>query len=421
MLCVAALLLACLTWLFCGTVNMVYLVVMVGAYAGVARQWPFETSRLRDSLHSQLPWAGWLALALLLGCEGVALAGRFHARSLGALPGGWAAVELAVLQWARPACAVAVAALLLGGRGALGEIRRLHADLARKRASTFVLLLTLHVMLLALFAWLTGQVLENGKAQGGDAALWVSAWAASAVGGLAAWALCVLPIGVWWRVMLGSWRVLLAAVVVRAAFGWCVPASLWLWNSLATATFFCAKTLLGLVYPEIHCDPSALTFGTPSFTVYIARECSGYEGIGLILVFLLVYLWFDRRALRFPHALVLLPLGAALAFAANAVRLTALVAIGTSWSPEVAIGGFHSQAGWLALNGVALGLVAAAGRLRWFRPLAHASGFQTCTAAGACTAVTTNPVAPYLLPFLGIVATSMLTGAFSAGFDWLYG
>ncbi len=34
--------------------------------------------------------------------------------------------------------------------------------------------------------------------------------------------------------------------------------------------------------------------------------------------------------------------------------------------------------------------------------------------------VATNPTAAYLVPFLAIVATTMLTGAFAAGFDALY-
>ena len=62
----------------------------------------------------------------------------------------------------------------------------------------------------------------------------------------------------------------------------------------------------------------------------------------------------------------MLPLGTVLIYLANAVRITALVALGTWGSPAVALGGFHSQAGWLAFNGVALGLVVLAQRLRFF-------------------------------------------------------
>ena len=47
----------------------------------------------------------------------------------------------------------------------------------------------------------------------------------------------------------------------------------------------------------------------------------------------------------------------------NGLRLAALILIGTYWSPDIAERGFHSQAGWLAFNGVALGLVAVS--VRW--------------------------------------------------------
>ena len=92
----------------------------------------------------------------------------------------------------------------------------------------------------------------------------------------------------------------------------------------------------------------------------------------------------------------------------NAVRIAALVGIGTWGFPQVALGGFHSQAGWLAFNGLALGLVAATQRARFFR-----SDTETITGA--------NPAAPYLLPLLALVATAMVTGAFASGLDRFYG
>jgi exosortase E/protease (VPEID-CTERM system) len=96
---------------------------------------------------------------------------------------------------------------------------------------------------------------------------------------------------------------------------------------------------------------------------------------------------------------------------ANALRIAALIAIGTWISPEIAFGGFHSYAGSLLFCAVALSLAHVAGRSRFF---------ATADALEA-TADTRNPTAAYLGPFLAIVATAMLTGAFSTGtFDALY-
>ena len=58
--------------------------------------------------------------------------------------------------------------------------------------------------------------------------------------------------------------------------------------------------------------------------------------------------------------------GTAAIWLANAARIAALVLIGARWSPSVACGGFHSQAGWLAFLGVGLGLVAASRRSSFF-------------------------------------------------------
>ena len=86
------------------------------------------------------------------------------------------------------------------------------------------------------------------------------------------------------------------------------------------------------------------------------RSWSGYEGIGLFLVFLCAYLWMFRRTLRFPHALLLVPIGTVAVWVANAFRLTALILIGTWVSPDVALGGFHTYSGSLLFSAVAVSL-----------------------------------------------------------------
>jgi len=95
---------------------------------------------------------------------------------------------------------------------------------------------------------------------------------------------------------------------------------------------------------------------------------------------------------------------------ANVLRIVALVLIGTWWSPAVAAGGFHSIAGWLAFNAVALGLVLLTQRTRFF------------TTAPRPTAGVrrVNPAAAYLVPLLVLVATSMVTDALTGMVDWLY-
>jgi exosortase E/protease (VPEID-CTERM system) len=169
-----------------------------------------------------------------------------------------------------------------------------------------------------------------------------------------------------------------------------------------------ADRILRLVYPEVVSDPDRFVLGTPSFRVRIASACSGYEGACLVTLYLAVYLVLFRRTLRFPHAVWLLPLGALSAWLLNVFRITTLVAIGDSGSPELALGGFHSQAGWLAFNAVALGLTFTAHRSRIF------------AAAPAHSGTGPDPTAAYLLPLLTLVTVQMLTEAFFNGSPALY-
>jgi exosortase E/protease (VPEID-CTERM system) len=225
------------------------------------------------------------------------------------------------------------------------------------------------------------------------------------------WGAALVSPGLWRPLFWRHGKALLAgAAVGLAAWAAGTVTGQW-WRPLARLTFLLVQGVLSLVCREVVCHPAEFLIGTPAFTVEIAPACSGYEGIGLIWVFLGAYLWLFRRDLRFPRALWLLPLGTVLIWLANAVRIAALILIGAWGSPAVAVGGFHSQAGGLAFNLVGLGLVA----------LAHHSRFFASLDAGDEIRIqTTNPTAAYLVPLLTIVATAMVGAACTSGFDWSY-
>jgi exosortase E/protease (VPEID-CTERM system) len=162
--------------------------------------------------------------------------------------------------------------------------------------------------------------------------------------------------------------------------------------------------------------PEELIVGTERFYVRIASACAGYEGIGLIWVFMSAYLVISRDQLRFPRALLLIPIGTAIVWLMNGVRLTALIMIGTWIDEGIAMGGFHSYSGALLFSAVSLAIVFAARRSRFFAADDVRAAAQTPAIAD------TNPSAAYLLPFLAIVAAQMIAGAVSTGhvFDVLY-
>src|SRR5205814_2154908 len=131
--------------------------------------------------------------------------------------------------------------------------------------------------------------------------------------------------------------------------------------------------------------------------------CSGLEGMGLMLVFGALWLGFFHQDYRFPRALLLIPVGMGLMFLLNSVRIAALILIGHAGARSVALGGFHSQAGWIAFNCVALGLVSIAGRVPWL-----SSGRKPAV----IDRIESSPDA-YLVPFLAILAATMVSRATS--------
>ena len=187
-----------------------------------------------------------------------------------------------------------------------------------------------------------------------------------------------------------------------------------LWRPMVGGTFALVRWMtVPWAGDQLICDPDRALIGTPTFGVEIAPACSGYEGIGLVWVVIGAYLWLFRGELRFPRALVLLPLATALSWFTNAVRIAVLLFVGNFISPEIAGGGFHSQAGWLAFNAITLGLIAASRHLTWFQRPREVPKVETI--------VTENPTVAYLAPLMAVVVTMMMTTAISAGFDRFYG
>ena len=199
------------------------------------------------------------------------------------------------------------------------------------------------------------------------------------------------------------------------AFG-LVTTSRWIWKPWMNLTFLAVRTLLRLLRSDIVADPYSYTIGTRSFVVTIAAACSGYEGIALMVIFGAVWLWLFRRDFRFPQSLVLIPSGMAAMWVLNVVRISALILIGNAGARAVAIGGFHSQAGWIAFLCMALAFMTVSQRVPWF-----AATRRETQAAPAPVVQRGDATAAYLLPFLAILAAGILSSAMTGTFEWAYG
>lgn len=175
-----------------------------------------------------------------------------------------------------------------------------------------------------------------------------------------------------------------------------------LWEPLSRATIEIAAVLLAAFGQPVFVDRAELVVGTTDFSVVVTRYCSGYEGVGLFAIFAVVFGLCARRKLRLAPYATLVLLGAGLVWLANGARIAMLIAIGHHVSPDLALDGFHTHAGWIPLVAAALGLVAIAVR--------HPAVSRE---AAREDGPTNNPTAAHLSPLLVLLGLGLVGGAFA--------
>ena len=306
---------------------------------------------------------------------------------------------------------VAFASLFL----ALGYLRAVSVlrDLGTRSAPVPVrrILLGGHFCSMALFGFLS-RILFGGSALGSWTDGVALAWTASGLLAIVLAGLAFLPLETWSMLLRITGNTWAYAIAMAVFVCWLGNSLRWLWAPATRATFIIVKFLLGLFLSPVISDPANATIGSTSFYVVIDPACSGLEGVGLMLAFGVLWLWLFRQDFRFPQAILLMPVSLGVAFLLNSVRIAALILIGNAGAPNVAAGGFHSQAGWIAFNVVALGLALGSRHVPWIarsRPQPTPGGSRA-----------DNPSALYLAPFLAILAAGMLSRAAAGRFEWLY-
>lgn len=242
---------------------------------------------------------------------------------------------------------------------------------------------------------------------------------------VAAWILGALGAGLGLALVLAppaAWR----EGIARA--GWALPALLGLgvmlpeitdqirpvWHIawVTRMTFDAVVWLSALPGYDLVTDPPRYVIGAGEFFVAVGESCSGVEGFALISTFLALYIGLFRSELRFPRVLILLPIGIALSWCLNVVRVSTLLWIGFEISPQLAVDGFHSHAGWLLFTVLSLSLIAVSRMVPWFRRDA---------AVAARPAPEAAPLPPFardwnaarVLPFIVFMASALLASTFA--------
>ena len=303
----------------------------------------------------------------------------------------------------------AVAAFLaLAYASARSDLERISLEM--RRAPIAFILLVAHGVALAVWIGLS-QLLFGETLSGANAESLAIIWLVlGVVAGVLA-ALTFVPYRFWLAIISCTRRIGVYAAVVAIGSYLLKSSAEALWKPSSDLTFALVTASLRPLVPDLVVDPRVFKIGSRVFSVFIAKECSGLEGAGLMLVFGALWLWFLRREYRFPQALLLIPVGVIVMWLVNVVRIDILFLIGHAGLRSVAAGGFHSQAGWIAFNAVALGFSAASRRARWLTRETE----QRSVIEGD-----ENPVAPYLVPVLVIMAAGMVSRAASGGFEWPY-
>ena len=363
-----------------------------------------------SALYSQVLIRRIALLALLFIVELVAISvwldddSLSRATGLGWLIGRWGAWTLRFVVLS------AILFLVFGWRNAGKSLQRISTRMSETAISRPRL--AGHFCAMGAFgllsAWLYG-----GSNLGLTGSLTAVCWLAAGVLAIILAVSALVPWELWLEVARATGSAWIYATALGLAACLVGAASRQLWVPAAHVTFVMVQALLRPFFSGVIADPLTDTVGFQNFQVRIAPECSGLEGVGMMLVFGGVWLWLFRREFRFPRALLMIPAGVAVIFLTNAIRLSALILIGRMGAPEVAMGGFHSQAGWIAFNAVAVGFALTVQRLPWLT--VRGPGEPPASALSA-----ENPTAAYLAPFLAILGAAMISRAASGGFEWLY-
>jgi exosortase E/protease (VPEID-CTERM system) len=359
-----------------------------------------------------LPIIRWILLLALLLSELIGLTLSFDTASLAQVPTWWAELLGHSPLVPRLALVIAAATFFFSGNQLRAEIE--HLPRRENYWPIWVFVLG-HLLAFAGFAWTTSHVLGGQIQTSSVGELWVLAWALLALLTLVLWGAAAFPPTLWLPLVKQAAVPLLAGILIGVVAWGAGMLTDYLWRPLSFSTFLIVRALLGLVTSDVVYEADNYVVGTSTFAVRIAPECSGYEGVGLIWVFLVVYIWRCRAELRFPHVLLMIPLATGVIWLANAVRIAALIGVGDSISRDVALGGFHSQAGWLAFIAVALGVMAVAQRVPYFvrQPDVQIKVLPVASAIADATPA-------YIAPLMVLLASTMITGLFVAGFDWYY-
>jgi len=350
----------------------------------------------------------WLALTVLFAIEMVSLTLPFNADARMTDPSLSTQLLLGFQHSLRPVFLTGVAVMLLMSWKSLRE--ELLGTLMELGPSRLLSWRWLGLHLLCL-AFLGGSTLLRRASPAASTLEWqlgLIFWALVALVALISWCCTLLPPNFWLRWLRQSRTAIAAGLGVGFAAFLLGNSIAELWWPLQRITFVMVVGLLHLLRQPVQLDPDKFIISLGDFSALVGPACSGVEGVALIIVAVAAYLWYAREDLKFPSAILLIPIGMIAIWLFNVARIAALIWIG-SWSSDAGVKGFHSVAGWLLFNLVACGLIATSSRFGLFAR--HRANIKV-----------SNPATAYLMPLIAVFLGATTDQAFAAstGADLVY-
>lgn len=178
-----------------------------------------------------------------------------------------------------------------------------------------------------------------------------------------------------------------------------------LWNiqALTFLTFALVFVLLRLLGTDAFANPETFVLGVEDFAVHIAAQCSGVEGFVLVGGFVTLYAVLFHATIRHGRFwLIVLPLALFASWVLNIIRIAVLVLLGANVSPQLAVDGFHSYAGWIFFTLLALAILALVQR---------SNALHRVEARAPSTPITKDMTAAQILPFVAFMVSGLIAAA----------
>ena len=189
---------------------------------------------------------------------------------------------------------------------------------------------------------------------------------------------------------------------------------LWHLHGVTEITFETVRRFAALAGMDLIAQHSTYVLGQGAFFVEVGQSCSGIEGFALVTVFSLTYIALFRHQLAFPRIFLIIPIGLLLSFLLNAVRITLLLWIGLNVSPDLAVDGFHSNAGWLMFAALTFVGMLAVHATPWLQRAPARSNARLDAAAPTLPPLRDDWNVARILPFMVFMGSAVVVSSFFA-------